>query len=311
MSTFDEYAALARRLAAHRRENDRDTASEAARRRTLHATLDQLGHRLAAQGHRLDQLGRAIGVPPPAASSAATAPGSPAAVVSGSPAATAPGSPAAAAPGSPAATASGSPAAAAPGPSAAVASGLPAAGGPSAVTASGPPATGVSGPVAPVGAAVPGPPAGPSGPGPTGGPASGGDPAAALAEAQRLAEEADRLLAHTEAVAHRPPLLPTWSPPARALVVYVGCALAGVVLMLAMVVASDLAVVGLGALYAATCAGLPVLSFLAGYLVLGRWGRPVLGSEAPPRFAPLGFVVCALLVPLAYCAYLLAFRLLP
>ncbi|MFG1950845.1 hypothetical protein [Micromonospora sp. NPDC048830] len=287
MSTFDEYAALARRLAAHRRENDRDTASEAARRRTLHATLDQLGHRLAAQGHRLDQLGRAIGVPPPAASSAATAPGSPAAGVSGSPAA------------------------AAPGPSAATVSGLPAAGGPSAGTASGPPAAGVSGSVAAVGAAVPGPPAGPSGPGPTGGPASGGDPAVALAETQRLAEEADRFLAHTEAVAHRPPLLPTWSPPARALVVYVGCALAGVVLMLAMVVASDLAVVGLGALYAATCAGLPVLSFLAGYLVLGRWGRPALGSEAPPRFAPLGFVVCALLVPLAYCAYLLAFRLLP
>ncbi|WP_319461553.1 hypothetical protein, partial [Micromonospora sp. RTP1Z1] len=137
------------------------------------------------------------------------------------------------------------------------------------------------------------------------------DPAAELAAARQLADEADRHGQQAEALAQRPALLPTWSPLARASAVYTCCALAGAVLMLAMVVASGLEVVGLGTLYASMCAVLPVASFVAGYLVLGRWGRPVIGGAVPPsRFVPLGFVICVLLVPLVYCAYLLAFRVL-
>ncbi|WP_433343460.1 hypothetical protein [Micromonospora sp. CA-111912] len=277
MSTFSEYAALARQLADQRRETDQDAAAEAGRRRALHTTLDQLTRRLAVQSHRLGQLGHAIGLPadpPPAAGGDRPGP-------------TAPGS------STPGATSSGgtSGAGAVPDGGAAAAPGRPGVG------AYPPGAPGGAVVALPTAAGVPAPRAGVT------------DPAAELAEARRLADETDRLVQATEAVARQPPLLPTWSPLARALAVYAGCAAAGVVLMLIMVVAADLAVVGLGALYAATCAGLPVLSFVAGYLVLGRWGRPALGSEQPPRFVPLGFVTCVLLVPLAYCGYLLLFRL--
>ncbi|MFF3868545.1 hypothetical protein [Micromonospora sp. NPDC001898] len=277
MSTFSEYAALARQLADQRRETDQDAAAEAGRRRALHTMLDQLTRRLAVQSHRLGQLGHAIGLPadpPPAAGgdrSGTTAP------VSSTPGATSSGGTS--------------------GPGAVPDGGAAAAPGQSGVGAYPPGAPGGAVVALPAAAGVPAPRAGVT------------DPAAELAEARRLADETDRLVQVTEAVARQPPLLPSWSPLARALAVYAGCAAAGVVLMLIMAVAADLAVVGLGALYAATCAGLPVLSFVAGYLVLGRWGRPALGSEQPPRFVPLGFVTCVLLVPLAYCGYLLLFRL--
>ncbi|WP_232290100.1 hypothetical protein, partial [Micromonospora sp. ATCC 39149] len=140
--------------------------------------------------------------------------------------------------------------------------------------------------------------------------AGGVDPGAELAEARRLADEADRLVAVTEAVGRRPPLLPAWSPLARALTVYAACAAAGVVLALVLLSVAGV-VASAGALYVATCGALPVLCFVAGYLVLGRWGRPVLGADPPPsRFVPLGFVTCVLLMPLAYCGYLVLFRLL-
>ncbi|MFI0795627.1 hypothetical protein ACH4OY_23545 [Micromonospora rubida] len=293
MSTFSEYAALARQLADQRRETDQDAAAEAGRRRALHTMLDQLTRRLAVQSHRLGQLGHAIGLPadpaptPGGDRSGTTAPGSSA------PGGTGPG----------------------PGVSGSAGSGATSSGGTSgtgavsyggAAAASGRPGVGAYPPGAPGGAVV-ALPAAAGVPAPRAGVA---DPAAELAEARRLADDTDRLVQVAEAVARQPPLLPTWSPLARALAVYVGCAAAGVVLMLIMVVAADLAVVGLGAFYAATCAGLPVLSFVAGYLVLGRWGRPALGSEQPPRFVPLGFVTCVLLVPLAYCGYLVLSRLM-
>ncbi|TDC48764.1 hypothetical protein E1258_27755 [Micromonospora sp. KC207] len=140
--------------------------------------------------------------------------------------------------------------------------------------------------------------------------AGGVDPGAELAEARRLADEADRLVAVTEAVGRRPPLLPAWSPLARALAVYAACAAAGVVLALVLLSVAGV-VASAGALYVATCGALPVFCFVAGYLVLGRWGRPVLGADPPPsRFVPLGFVTCVLLMPLAYCGYLVLFRLL-
>ncbi|WP_194823044.1 hypothetical protein [Micromonospora sp. S-DT3-3-22] len=136
-----------------------------------------------------------------------------------------------------------------------------------------------------------------------------GDPALVLAEAGRLVDEADRLGQQAEALAQRPALLPTWSPTARAVAVYVGCAAVGALFMLVLVVANGVGVVDGVTLGALTCAGLPLISFVAGWLVLGRWGRPALATTDPPRYAPLGFFICAVAVPLAYCVTLLVFRL--
>ncbi|MEU2610880.1 hypothetical protein ABZ570_04710 [Micromonospora sp. NPDC007271] len=137
------------------------------------------------------------------------------------------------------------------------------------------------------------------------------DPAAELAAAQQLADEADRHGQQAEVLGHRPPLLPTWSPAARAAAVYAACALAGSLLMLVALIGSPIPASGLDLLAAASCAGVPLLSFLAGHLVLGRWGRPPISTGPPPsRYLPLGFVICALFSPSLFCLYLLAFRLL-
>ncbi|SCF04806.1 hypothetical protein GA0074696_2414 [Micromonospora purpureochromogenes] len=141
-------------------------------------------------------------------------------------------------------------------------------------------------------------------------PAADSDPGVVLEEARRLGDEADLRTREVEALAARPELLPTWSPAARAVAVYVACAAAGVLLMLVLVVASGVGLVSGFTLGAWICAGLPVLSFAAGWLILGRWGRPALATVEPPRFVPLGFVICVALVPTAYCASLLLVRFL-
>ncbi|MGW1062357.1 hypothetical protein [Micromonospora rubida] len=312
MSTFSEYAALARQLADQRRETDQDAAAEAGRRRALHTMLDQLTRRIAVQSHRLGQLGHAIGLPADPAPttggdrSGTTAPVSSAPGVTGAgPGVSGPGVPGPSIPGQ---GGSGSSVSGATGSGATSSGGARGAGAVpdgGAAAAPGRPGVGAYPPRAPVGAVV-ALPAAAGVPGPR-----GVDPAAELAEARRLADETDRLVQVTEAVARQPPLLPTWSPLARALAVYAGCAAAGILLALVMLSAAGLAI-SAGVLYAATCAGLPVLSFVAGYLVLGRWGRPVLGTDAPPpRFVPLGFVTCVLLVPLAQCGYVVLSRLTP
>ncbi|WFE93922.1 hypothetical protein [Micromonospora sp. WMMD987] len=137
-----------------------------------------------------------------------------------------------------------------------------------------------------------------------------GDPAVALAQARRLVDEADRLGGQAEALARRPALLPTWSPTARAVAVYVSCAAVGALAMLALVVANGSGLVDGVTLGALTCAGLPLISFVTGWLVLGRWGRPALAGADTSRFAPLGFVICALLLPSTYCVVLLLARFL-
>ncbi|MFG2106744.1 hypothetical protein [Micromonospora chersina] len=272
MTGFDEYAALLRELSTRQRGGERAVAAEAERRRALQSTVDQLGRRLAAQGQRLDQLGQAINLP--MRSVPAEAP-SAAAVPVGAAGASAP------------------------------------VGGTAAPVPAGAEAPGTGGGVTGGAAAAPGRPgvgAYPEGtvPGPR-----VGDPAAELAAAGQLADEADRHGQQAEAQAQRPVLLPTWSAPARAVAVYTACALAGSLLMLVALIGSPLPATGLDLVAAVSCAGVPLLSFLAGHLVLGRWGRPVIGGETPPgRYVPLGFVICALVAPSLFCAYLVLFRLL-
>ncbi|MEU5674909.1 hypothetical protein ABZ749_32230, partial [Micromonospora sp. NPDC047753] len=134
------------------------------------------------------------------------------------------------------------------------------------------------------------------------------DPAMELELARRMADEADRHGQQAELLAQRPALLPTWSPLARAVAVYAGCGAAAGVLVLMLVLASGVGLVDGFTLGAWICAGLPAVAFFGGYLVLGRWGRPAMVAGTPPRYLPLGFLICFLVVPMAYCAYLLLVR---
>ncbi|MFI6329560.1 hypothetical protein ACIBBG_14820 [Micromonospora chersina] len=313
MTGFDEYAALLRELSTRQRGGERAVAAEAERRRGLQSTVDQLGRRLAAQGQRLDQLGQAINLP--MRSVPAEAPNAPAVPVGATPASSAP-APGTTAPAGPFASAPGSsgpagPVAPAPGTTGPAAGSTAPAGGTGAPVPAGAQAPGTGGGVTGGAAAAPGRPgvgAYPEGtvPGPR-----VGDPAAELAAAGQLADEADRHGQQAEALAQRPVLLPTWSAPARAVAVYTACALAGSLLMLVALIGSPLPATGLDLVAAVSCAGVPLLSFLAGQLVLARWGRPVIGGDIPPgRYVPLGFVICALVAPSLFCVYLVLFRLL-
>ncbi|MEU9508107.1 hypothetical protein AB0D32_17730 [Micromonospora sp. NPDC048170] len=316
MSTFDEYAALARQLAEQRRAGERGAAADAERRRNLHTAADYLQHRLIAQGQRLDQLGQAIGIPassvPTGLAPLGNGPHGPAPEGNG-PHGNGPHGPAPHRNGTHGDGAVGSGAG-----SWATSGGDGGAGG------------------APLAGAAPGEdgPAGAAGvPGRSGVgaysqvgearlalPAAAGgvpaprpaetDPTVELELVRRYADESDRHGQQAELLAQRPALLPGWSPVARALAVYAGCAAVGVILMMIMVLASGVGLVDGFTLGAWICAGLPALSFFAGYLVLGRWGRPAAVAGTPPRYVHLGFLVCFAAVPVAYVAFLLLFRVL-
>ncbi|MFE9918894.1 hypothetical protein ACFYPG_27430 [Micromonospora sp. NPDC005553] len=316
--SFEEYAALARQLSAQHRAGEQHAAAESARRRDLHAAVDYLQQRLTAQGQRLDQLGRAIGVDqPPAAPAAGPGPGSGPGSAAG-PGPMAPGE-AAAWPSPP--SGAGSPSGTGSGPSSAAGSGLPAgSGSPTAPgTGNGEPAGAAGAPGRAGVGAYPQLPAGearlalPTAVSPAGGGvpaqrAATADPAMELELARRMADEADRHGQQAELLAQRPALLPTWSPLARAVAVYAGCGAAAGVLVLMLVLASGVGLVDGFTLGAWICAGLPAVAFFGGYLVLGRWGRPAMVAGTPPRYLPLGFLICFLVVPMAYCAYLLLVR---
>ncbi|GIJ12824.1 hypothetical protein ACFFMR_13950 [Micromonospora andamanensis] len=314
MSTFDEYAALARHLAVQQRAGEQGAAAEAERQRDLGAAVEYLDRRLTAQGQRLDHLGRTIGVAPGGPAPTAAGPGGP--LPGGPPPGAPPGAPPVSGPPAPpgppptGAPVSGPPGrplsppgypGTAPGPGTGSDGGAAAAPGRPGVGAYSPVGVGQPGPALPVAvsataAGVPGPRVGEV------------DPATELELARRWADEADRHGQQAELLAQQPALLPTWSPVARAVAVYLGFAGVAVVLMLVMALASGVGVVGFGTLVAWMCAGLPAVALIGGWLVLGRWGRPAVGAATPPRYPVLGFLLCFLAVPLAYCGYLLLFR---
>ncbi|MEU8330303.1 hypothetical protein [Micromonospora sp. NPDC048839] len=323
--SFEEYAALARQLAEQHRAGEQHAAAESARRRDLHAAVDYLHQRLTAQGQRLDQLGQAIGVDQPAAGPA-PGPGRP------SETAAWPGSPSSSGPaGSSPSTGSGPPSGSGAGfgPGSAAGSGRTTGSGGGSAVGSDPFTAAGTGDGASDGAAgapgragvgaYPEVPAGearlalptaasPAGAGVSAQRAAAVDPVVELELARRMADEADRHGQQAELLAQRPALLPTWSPLARAVAVYAGCGAAAGVAMLALVLASGVGLVDGFTLGAWICAGLPAVAFFGGYLVLGRWGRPAMVAGTPPRYLPLGFLICFLLVPMAYCAYLLLVR---
>ncbi|MEU7946956.1 hypothetical protein AB0C50_19945 [Micromonospora taraxaci] len=277
--SFEEYAALARQLSEQRRAGEQHAATEAARRRDLHAAVDYLQQRLTAQGHRLDQLGRAIGIDQPP-------PGPPSSVGS---APSTPPSSAGSAPSTPPGTGDGGDAGAAGAPGQVGFGAYP-------ELLAGEARLALPTAVSPAGVGVPAQRA------------AAVDPTVELELARRMADEADRHGQQAEVLAQRPALLPTWSPLARAVAVYAGCGAAAGVLVLALVLASGVGLVDGFTLGAWICAGLPAVAFFGGYLVLGRWGRPAMVAGTPPRYLPLGFLICFLVVPMAYCAYLLLVR---
>lgn len=322
--SFEEYAALARQLSAQHRAGEQHAAAESARRRDLHAAVDYLQQRLTAQGQRLDQLGRAIGIDQPTAAPA-PAPGS--GPGTAGEAAAWPGPPSGS--GAASAARSGSGSGSVPAGGSGSGSVSAAGSGSGSAVGFGPstaPGTGDGGPAGAAGApgvagvgAYSQLPAGearlalPTAVSPAGGGvpaqrAAAADPAVELELARRMADEADRHGQQAELLAQRPALLPTWSPLARAVAVYAGCGVAAGVLVLILVLASGVGLVDGFTLGAWICAGLPAVAFFGGYLVLGRWGRPAMVAGTPPRYLPLGFLICFLLVPMAYCAYLLMVR---
>lgn len=127
------------------------------------------------------------------------------------------------------------------------------------------------------------------------------DPAEALVLARRSADAADAAMTEAETLAARAALLPGLPPQARNLVIYLACALAAVVLQYALLVLSDVGVVGDLPLLGLTCGGLPVLAFLTGYGVISRWGRPRIRAGTFPRNPRLGFAICFLAMPVVYC----------
>ncbi|RUL94322.1 hypothetical protein [Verrucosispora sp. FIM060022] len=290
MSTFDEYAALVRHLSTQQRASEQGVAADEQRRRDLGATVEYLDRRLLAQGQRLDQLGRTIGVTSPP-------PGPPGSVPTSGP----PGPPGVPTSGPPAP--SGHAGAGGSGPGTGWDGGAAAAPGRSGVGAYPQVGVGEAERALPVAvsataAGVPGQRAGEV------------DAATELEMARRWADEADRYAQQTEVLAQQPALLPTWSPIARAFAVYLAFAAVSVLIMLVMVLASGVGVVGGWTLFSWMCAGLPAASLIGGWLVLGRWGRPAVGAMTAPRYPVIGFLLCFLAVPLAYCGYLILIRTL-
>ncbi|MGW0432697.1 hypothetical protein ACWDV4_09145 [Micromonospora sp. NPDC003197] len=312
MASFDEYAALARQLHELRRAEEQTAAATSQRHDALMAGADQLGRRLAAQRQRLHQVAQEIGEPPPALEVDVWP-------VAGPVPAGWPGPPGQAMPPGQVLPPGQPP----PPPGQVLPPGqLSPPGGPqSHRPGSGPhPAL----PVAPTRLALsadpaqhptqrPSPPASaPPGAAPSAGPVPAPrpapvDPAQALDLARQAADVADQSALRAETMAQQPPLLPGWSPIARALAIYGGFALLAVAMGVLLFYQLDTEVEkrDFGRWFTAIAwagGGLPALAFFAGYLVLNVWGKPrmVVGKQ-PSAHLRIGFLICFVAVPLAAC----------
>ncbi|MFI6822571.1 hypothetical protein ACIBJE_16695 [Micromonospora sp. NPDC050187] len=134
------------------------------------------------------------------------------------------------------------------------------------------------------------------------------DPAEELAQVRSRADEADRYGRQVEAWAGQPRLLPSRSPLLRAIVVYLGSAVVGALAVAVLVLVANAGWIDSATLAIWTGAGIPALTFFAGFLLLGRYGRPAVGGASPPRHLNTGFVICFLLLPAVSCGYLLLAR---
>ncbi|MDG4771853.1 hypothetical protein [Solwaraspora sp. WMMD792] len=297
---FDEYAALARHLHDLHRTGQAGSAQHQTRRQRLTGYADQLGQRLSAQWQRLAAIAQAAGVPAPPAPppiaanpAAGTVPGQ---QQSGGYGASPAGVPWPPPPPPP-------PGRAMPGQSGAGPAGLPPpprrpelATGEQRV----PLPTGASGPPSPAAGSVQ-PYGGMGAAGPVSAAPVSGDPAAAggfppdpeqeLEAARRQLDEADAAATEAEQAAGRPPLLPGWSPLARAVTVYLGFAAAVAVLQFGFFLNPVTAGVDYSTKWIWSCAGFPATGFFAAYFVISKWGTSRLETDGGPRFPKLGFLI--------------------
>jgi hypothetical protein len=129
------------------------------------------------------------------------------------------------------------------------------------------------------------------------------EPVQALHLARLRADEADAAGAQAEQLAQHPPLFPMWTPLARNLTVYALCAAAAVLVQIALLIAADVDRIDPLTILAWSCAGLPAMAFFAGVTAISIWGKPRLVAGAPVRHLRLGFAICFLAMPVAFCAY--------
>jgi hypothetical protein len=147
-------------------------------------------------------------------------------------------------------------------------------------------------------------------PPPPPGPAGGAVVAQALQLAGQHADLADAALTEAEQVAQQPRLLPDLPTQTRNLAVYGGCALVAVVAVYALLIASDITNIAGWMLLGSSCAGFPLLAWIAGYLVIGALGRPRIGDATVSRSPRLGLAVCLIAVPVSLCAFQVVTHLL-
>ncbi|MFV2009232.1 MULTISPECIES: hypothetical protein [unclassified Micromonospora] len=300
-SDFDEYAALARHLHDLHRTGQAGAAQHQTRRQRLTGYADQLGQRLYAQWQRLAAIAQAAGMPaPPAPPPIAATPAAGSASgqqQSGGYDASPAGVPWPPPPPPPPGRAM--PGQAMPGPV-----GLPPpprrpelATGEQPV----PLPTGASGPLSPAAGSVQPYGGGMGASGSVSAAPVSGDPAAAggfppdpeqeLEAARRQLDEADAAATEAEQAAGRPPLLPGWSPLARAVTVYLGFAAAVAVLQFGFFLNPVTAGVDYSTKWIWSCAGFPATGFFAAYFVISKWGRSRLETDGGPRFPKLGFLI--------------------
>jgi hypothetical protein len=129
------------------------------------------------------------------------------------------------------------------------------------------------------------------------------DPTQALHLARQHTDAADAATNEAELLAQQPALLPGVSPTARNLLIYGGCALVAVAAQYALLVASDISHLDAWTLLAWICTGFPAMAWIAGYVILSVWGRPRIGDPAVNRSPRLGFAICFLAMPAAFCAF--------
>ncbi|GAB3142357.1 hypothetical protein GCM10027290_16670 [Micromonospora sonneratiae] len=280
MASFDEYAALARQLHELQRSEERTAALAAQQRDAVVTGADRLGQRLVLQRQRLEQIAQAIGEqlsPPPDTGPQAAGPGYP--VMPGQPALPVPGPPGQLVPGQPALPVAGQHPV------------LPA--GPTRLALSADPARPPHSQQPAAAGPVPAPRPAPV------------DPVRALDLARQAADTADAVASRVETLAQRPPLLPGWSPVARAITVYGGFALIAVIM--GVILFQQIDKRDLGSWFTAIAwsgAGLPAVAFFSGYLVLNAWGKPrIVVGQQPSGYLRLGFLICFLVVPAAACVF--------
>jgi hypothetical protein len=129
------------------------------------------------------------------------------------------------------------------------------------------------------------------------------DAAQALQLARQYTDTADAATRQLEQLAEQPRLFPGMSPIGRNLLVYGACALLAVLAEYALLVVSDAAHLDAITLLAWICTGFPAMAWIGGYLIISVWARPHLGDPTVVRNPKLGFAVCFLAMPAAFCAF--------